>query len=152
MHFPIRYVVFLSLTAAVSLLLVSCGDTKTQECNEIIQVANKVVTQANELTNGGQISNPQMVLQTADAMEKASQEMEAIELKDEQLKNYQAGFVSMYRNTSQATRAFVTASEKKDRQGAEIASAKLQNATASEKQLVTDINAYCLSEVTTEEQ
>lgn len=152
MHFPIRYVVFLSLTAAVSLLLVSCSDRKTQECNEIIQVANKVVSQANELTNGGQISNPQMVLQTADAMEKASQEMEAIELKDEQLQNYQAGFVSMYRNTSQATRDFVAASEKKDRQGAELASAKLQNATASEKQLVTDINSYCLSEVATEEQ
>ena len=152
MHFPIRYVVFLSLTAAVSLLLVSCSDRKTQECNEIIQVANKVVSQANELTNGGQISNPQMVLQTADAMEKASQEMEAIELKDEQLQNYQAGFVSMYSNTSQATRDFVAASEKKDRQGAELASAKLQNATASEKQLVTDINSYCLSEVATEEQ
>ena len=58
----------------------------------------------------------------------------------------------MYRNTSQATRDFVAASEKKDRQGAELASAKLQNATASEKQLVTDINSYCLSEVATEEQ
>ncbi|NEP14155.1 MAG: hypothetical protein F6K14_28965 [Symploca sp. SIO2C1] len=152
MYFSVRYMFFVSLAAAVSLLSVSCGDTKTQECNQIIQVANKVVSEANELTNGGQVSNPQMVIQTADAMKKASQEMEAIELKDKQLQNYQAGFVSMYRDTSQATRDFIIASEKKDRQGAEIASSKLQQATASEKQLVTDINTYCSTEVATEEQ
>jgi len=145
-------VFFLSLTVAVSFLSVSCGDTRIQECNQIIQVANKVVTKANELVNDGKLSNPQMVLQTADAMDKASQEMEAIEIKDEQLQNYQAGFASMYRDTSQATRDFVTASEKKDRQGAEMASTKLQKATASEKQLVTDINTYCSTEVATEKQ
>ena len=152
MHYRIRYVVFLSLTAVLSLLSVSCGDTKAQECNKIIQVANKVVSEATELTSGGQLSNPQMVLQTADAMEQASQEMEAIELKDEQLQNYQTGFVSMYRDTSQATREFVTASEKNDLQGAQKASTKLQEATASEGKLVTDINTYCSTEVGTEEQ
>ena len=56
MHFPVRYAVFLSLTAVVSLLSASCGDTRVQECNQIIQVANKVVSEANELTNGGQLS------------------------------------------------------------------------------------------------
>ncbi|NET56456.1 MAG: hypothetical protein F6K47_09875 [Symploca sp. SIO2E6] len=152
MHCPIRYMVFLSLTAVVSLLSVGCGDTKTQECNQIIQVANKVVTQVNELTNSGQLSNPQVALQAADAMEKASPEMEAIELKDEQLQNYQTSFVSMYRDTSQATRDFVAAFNKRDWQGSEVASIKLQKATASEAQLITEINTYCSTEVPTEEQ
>ncbi|NES25795.1 MAG: hypothetical protein F6K41_44615 [Symploca sp. SIO3E6] len=152
MHFPIRHLTFLSLTAAVSFLSVSCGNTKVQECNQIIQIANKVVGEVNELTNSGQLSNPQVALQAADAMEKASPEMEAIEVKDEQLKNYQTSFASMYRDTSQATRDFIAAFQKKDWQGSELASTKLQKATASETQLITDINAYCSTEAATEEQ
>ncbi|NEP57605.1 MAG: hypothetical protein F6K31_11370 [Symploca sp. SIO2G7] len=152
MHFSLRYLTFLGLTAAVSFLSVSCGNTKAQECSQIIQVANKVVGEVNELTDSGKLSNPQVALQAADAMEKASPEMEAIEVKDEQLRNYQTSFVSMYRDTSQATRDFIAAFQKKDWQGSEIASTKLQKATLSESQLVTDINTYCSTEAATEEK
>lgn len=143
MHFPKRYFVLVSLTAAISLLTTSCIESKVSQCNKIIQVANKAVSQAKSVTNNGQASDPKAMLQAADAMEKASQDMKKITVKDQKLKDYQAGFMNMYRDTSKATRDFVTAFEKKDRPSAEAALTNLQQATTPEKQLVTDINTYC---------
>ncbi|WP_322744241.1 MULTISPECIES: hypothetical protein [unclassified Coleofasciculus] len=133
----------MTVTAAVSLLTVSCRESKVSQCNKIIQVANKAVSEAKTVTNGGQTSNPQAMLQAADAMEKASAEMQAIDVKDAKLQDYQIGFVNMYRDTSDATRNFVTAFEKKDRSGAEAALTDLQQATTPEKQLVDELNTYC---------
>ncbi len=142
MYFP-RYFVVFTLTATISLSLASCAESKISQCNKIIQVANEAVSEAKSITNGGQASDPKAMLKAADAMEKASQEMEAIEVKDAKLQDYQAGFINMYRDTSQATRDFVGAFEKKDRSAAEAALNKLQQATTPERQLVEEINTYC---------
>ena len=143
MHFPTQYFVLLPLTAAISLLTISCAESKISQCNKIIKIANDAVSQAKTVTNGGQASDPKAMLQAADAMEKASKEMETISVKDAKLKDYQTGFIKMYRDTSKATRDFVGAFEKKDRLAAETALTNLQQATTPEKQLVTEINNYC---------
>ncbi|HEY9650724.1 MAG TPA: hypothetical protein V6C95_08680 [Coleofasciculaceae cyanobacterium] len=143
MHFPNRYFVLIPLTAAIGVLSISCAESKVSQCNKIIQVANQAVSEAKAVTQGGQVSDPQAMLKAAESMEKASQEMEAIQVKDAKLQDYQAGFITMYRDTSKATRDFVTAFQKKDRSTAEAALTKLQQATTPEKQLVQDINTYC---------
>lgn len=143
MHFLTRYFVLTPLTAAIGVLSVSCAESKVSQCNKIIQVANQAVSEAKAVTKGGQISDPQAMLKAADSMEKASQEMEAIQVKDPKLQDYQAGFITMYRDTSKSTRDFVTAFQKKERSTAEAALTKLQQATAPEKQLVQEINTYC---------
>lgn len=143
MHFPMRYFVLLPLTAALSLITVSCSESKVAQCNKLIKVTNEVVSQTKAVTNGNQAINLKATLKAADAMEKASQEMQAIQVSDKQLQDYQSRFTNMYRDTSQATRDFVAAFEKKDRVAAETALQKLQKATTPEKRLVDDINKYC---------
>ncbi|HBB30317.1 MAG TPA: hypothetical protein DDZ80_24525 [Cyanobacteria bacterium UBA8803] len=143
MHFPKRYFLLLALAVAISGLTTSCTESKISQCNKIIQVANKAVSEAKTVTNGGQTSDPKTMIQAADAMDKASKEMEAIEVKDQKLQDYRAGFINMYRDTSKATRDFVGAFEKKDRPAAEAALTNLQQATTPEKQLVDDLNSYC---------
>jgi soluble cytochrome b562 len=143
MQFPTRYFVLFSLTTAISLLTASCSESKISQCNKIIKIANDAVSQAKTVTNGGQASDPKAMLQAAEAMEKASKQMTDIPVNDPKLKDYQTGFVKMYRDTSKATRDFVKAFEKKDRPAAEKALTSLQQATIPEKQLVTDINTYC---------
>lgn len=145
MHFPTRYFVLLPLTAAIGLLTVSCSESKTSQCHKIINVANETVTQAKSVTNGGQANDPKAMLKAADVMEKASQEMKSLNIKDAKLRDYQSSFIKMYGGTSKATRDFVTAFEKKDRPGAEAALTSLQQATTPERQLVADINTYCKS-------
>jgi oligoendopeptidase F len=143
MHFPMRYFLIVPLTTAVSFLAIGCTESKVSQCNKIIQIANEAVSEAKSVTNGGQSSDPQAMLEAATAMEKASQDMASINVRDETLQDYQAGFVNMYQDTSQATRDFVTAFEKKDRSAAEAALTNLQQATTPEQQLVEDINTYC---------
>jgi ribosome-binding factor A len=143
MHFPTRYLVLLPLAAAISLLTASCSENKISQCNKIIKIANEAVSQAKTVTNGGQASDPKAMLKAAEAMEQASQKMTNLPVNDPKLKDYQTGFVRMYRDTSKATRDFVTAFNKKDRTAAEKALTNLQQATIPEKQLVGDINIYC---------
>lgn|ERR687886_105082 len=143
MHFPRWYFVLLPLTATLSLLTVSCSESKVSQCNKIIKVANQAVTEAKSITNGGQASDSKAMLKAADAMEKASKDMEAIKVNDQKLQDYQTRFVTMYRDTSKATRDFVAAFKKKDRSAAEAALTNLQKATTPEKQLVEGINVYC---------
>ena len=143
MHFQKQYFVLLPLTAALSLLTISCSESKVSQCNKIIEVANKAVSEAKAITKDGQLSDPKTTLKAADAMEKASKDMEAIKVTDEKLRDYQSRFARVYRDTSQATRDFVAAFEKKDRRSLAIAVEKLQKAATPEKQLVEDINLYC---------
>lgn len=132
-----------SLSTIASLLIASCAPTKYDQCNAVITIANETVNQARDLTDRGQTSDRQAMLQAADAMEEAALEMEALSLNDPQLQDYQAGFVKMYRDTAQATRDFIKASENYDREAAKSAQKRLQQATAPEKELVTGINNYC---------
>ena len=143
MHFPTRYFVLLPLSAAISLLTISCSESKISQCNKIAKVADEAVSKAKSATKDDQAHDPKAMIKAADAMEKASQEMKAIDVKDAKLKDYQAGFISMYRDTSKATRDYVVAFEKKNRPAAEAALTNLQQATTPEKQLVGDINKYC---------
>lgn len=143
MHFPKRYFVLVPMTATVSLLTIGCAESKISQCNKIIQVANQAVSEAKAVTNGGQASDPKAMLQAAEAMDEAAQEMESITVTDEKLRDYQSDFMTMYRNISKATRDFVGAFEKKDRLAAETALSNLQEATLPEQQLVGEINRYC---------
>jgi hypothetical protein len=136
-------VVVLGLSAAVSLLTFGCTNSKVVQCNGIIKTANQFVTQATQLTNGGQTDEPQAILQAADAMDRAAEEMQVLELSDPQLVEYRAGFVKMYQEISQATREYVKAYENKDRPGAEAARSSVERATQPEQELVRGINEYC---------
>ncbi len=143
MHFPTRYFALVSVTTAISLLTVSCAESKVSQCNKIIQVANKAVNETKSVTNNGQSSDPKVYLQVANAMQKASQDMQAINVNDEKLKDYQAGFIKIYGGSSKATREYIAALDKKDRPAAEKALDNLLQATTPEQKLVTDINTYC---------
>ena len=132
-----------SLSAIVLFLASGCGTSKIVQCKNVIEIANSAVEEAKKLTNEGQTNEPQAMLQAADAMEEASRNMQALELSDETLQKFQTGFITMYTETSGATRTFVEAFEKKDRPGAEAALANLQRATQPEQELVNGINGYC---------
>ncbi len=113
------------------------------QCNSVIEIANGAASEANVLTNGGQTQDQQVMLQAADVLEQAAQDMEALELGDRQLANYQAGFIQMYRDTATATRNYIEASNNQDRAAAETAVANLKRATQPEEELVQSINTYC---------
>ncbi|NJL02130.1 MAG: hypothetical protein HC838_00430 [Spirulinaceae cyanobacterium RM2_2_10] len=123
--------------------LSACAPSKVSQCNSLIEIANGAALEANELTDDGQTDDQQAMLQAADAIEQAAQEMEAVELSDSQLQDYQTGFIEMYRATAGATRDYIEATGNQDRSAADVAVAHLQQATQPEEELVQGINTYC---------
>ena len=121
----------------------SARPTKIYQCNQIIKIANEAVTEAKQVTNNGQASDPVLMLRAASAMDSAAASMARVSITDQTLKGYQSRFISMYRQTSQADRNFATAYNRGDRTAASSALRTLQAATAPERQLVSDINNYC---------
>ncbi|HBL10286.1 MAG TPA: hypothetical protein DD379_02535 [Cyanobacteria bacterium UBA11162] len=146
MPFLKRYFILLTMTTTITGLITSCAEGKISQCNKIIRIANNAVSEANSITNGGQTSDPKVALKMADTMQKASQSMKSLKVKDEKLEDYQAGFINMYSNSSKAMRNFVAAYDKKDRTAAEVALANVQQAATQYQQLVDDLNSYCASQ------
>lgn len=144
MRFFRRDTVILTLVAVICFLTVSCGESKVKQCNKIIQIANQAADQSNKVTEGGKKTNPEALLKTAEAMDKAAQDMKALKVNDQKLQAFQKGFTNMYRDTSKILRDYVAAFEKQDHKRADTAIQSFnKKAIKPSENLVNDINRYC---------
>lgn len=138
-----KYTIFFTTTIAITLLIVSCSDSKVNQCQKIVNVTNKAASEAKAFTDGGKAKNLDAMLLAADTMDKAAKEMAAIKVSDSKLKDYQTGFIKMYRDTSQSTREFAAALKKKDRDAVKSTLNKLKQAIAPEPTLLNGLKTYC---------
>jgi hypothetical protein len=122
----------------------SCTETKSQECAQIITLANETVAEVERITAREKSTAPQAALLASDTMELASEEMRDLNISDPQLQTYQKQFAQMYEETAAATRSFVKAYNQKDINKLKPARQELKKATALDQELVTKINDYCL--------
>lgn len=128
----------------IALLFASgCGASKVAQCNSMIETANSAAEAAQNLTSEGDPSDPDVMLKAAETMEQASSDMQALELEDERLQEFQAGFVEMYDKTSSASRDLVDASKDGDSSAIEASIEELQEVSQTEQELVGGVNSYC---------
>lgn len=132
-----------STLATLSLLAVSCTDNKVSQCNKLIKVANEAVSAVQTVTQNASPDNVDAMNNIAEAADKAKADMAGLQLGDEKLKALQTRFVSMYTDTSQATRELVAAAGSKDAAAAQKAFDALKTATDQEGPLVNEVNTYC---------
>ncbi|MBP0016132.1 MAG: hypothetical protein J7647_01090 [Cyanobacteria bacterium SBLK] len=132
-----------SLFTIILFLGSGCGASKIAQCNQIIEVAN-ALEEVRVSADNEQADTTQTMLQVVDAMEQASKDMQSLELSDETLEKLRGEFIKMYAETSSATRTFLEAFNKKDRETLDKAIAELHRATQPEQELVNQINSYCL--------
>ncbi|MBD2464711.1 hypothetical protein H6G89_27280 [Oscillatoria sp. FACHB-1407] len=135
--------IVISMLAAVSVLAASCGESKVSQCNKLIEVANKAVSDVQAITTSANPQDVNAMTQIAETADQARASMEALELSDESLQAFKQRFVTMYADTSKATRDLVTAVNANNSQGAEAAYTALQTATDQETPLVNEVNTYC---------
>ena len=79
----------------------------------------------------------------ATSLDNYAKELEALEIKDEQLQGFKTRFIKMYKDTGQSSRDLVAAAKKQDRAGVEKSLKDLQAATSQESSLVDEVNKYC---------
>lgn len=130
--------------AGLGLIATGCGPSKVSQCNELIGVINTAVTEVQAVTQSPEAAtNPDALNQIADTADRAVEQMQAVQLKDETLIGYQQSFIKMYQDTSAASRAIYDASQNQNLEAAQAALGQLQAATAPEPGLVNDVNSYC---------
>lgn len=144
---------FCSLTVIMSLTSVAFSvsaqqlprnnQAKVTQCNQIIEITNETVSNAKSINNSPNTEQDKAMLRVANYMDSAVVKLEELAITDQTLKDYKSQFIKMYKETSQATRNFVDAYNRRNRSEAESAIQALQAATSPEKQLVADINNYC---------
>lgn len=109
------------------------NQAKITQCNQIIAITNEAVTNAKSINDNDNTSQDKAIMRVANFMDKAAVELEKISVTDKTLKGYQAGFIKMYKDTSQATRNFVTAYNNRNRNASKSSSSSLTSSYQSRK-------------------
>jgi hypothetical protein len=135
-----RYISFFCLIPAIAVILSSCAETKTAQCQKIFLITKKM---AEESAKNRETKDIKTVLEIADSFEKSSQELKKIELKDPKLTEYQQGLAEIYQGNADTTRNFVKALETKDIPTAKLAQDQVKQIGKQEQNLVTQTNEYC---------
>ncbi len=128
-------------------LMAACAESKVSQCNKMIAVVNKGVTELRGMAPKGKNTDPQAQLtalsEMATKMEGYATELQGLKLSDEKLKTFQTNFITLYRDTSKASRDMVSAVKSNDTKAINTSLQSLQKATAPESKLVNDTNQYC---------
>lgn len=131
-----RYAVLRATAMTMGLLLYGCGESKVAQCNKIVTVANKTKT----LTAPKDVAGFNNL---ADSINQIRVELQAITVKNSQLKDSQTKLLSMYGDVSSALKAQAKATEAKDTAAQTKAKQELEAAASKESELVDTINSLC---------
>ena len=138
--------------ACCGALLGSCAPSKISQCRQAIDLANvansRAVSQAlsETSTRRSQATDTKDLLQAAEILASAGEELRALQLRDSQLQTWQTEYAGTYSELAAATHELVEAIDRRDREVAERARDRLETASSTEESLVRTINDYCLSE------
>jgi|GEM_PF-5416533 len=115
---------------------------KAAQCNQVVAISNQAVKDVRKFSINGR-NNANALTPAATALENYAKQMEKLSLTDRQLQSYRLRFVTLYRNTSRATRNFVNAFNSGERSRIDLTLQQLRTATKGENQLIQEINRYC---------
>lgn len=133
------------LLCIISLILGSCSNAKYAQCQQIIEIANQVSSQTQEIIDGSGGSKEAKVWSKAiTIMNLAADKLDTLSLQDPKLAEYQNNLAEIFRLYSQATNDAIEARETKNLKALKSAVAEAQQAGVLKEQLVKGINSYCL--------
>lgn len=131
----------------LSLLVSGCGENKFTQCEQIFQIAHGVTENSKNVsyTSDGQPTEMRSWLKAAEMINKAANKIRALHINDSELIRYQNRLVRIYRIYSQATYDAVNARENKNFAALETARIDAKKAGEMQRNLIQEINAYCLN-------
>lgn len=132
----------ISLNIALSLLISSCSQSKQSQCQKIFAIVNTVSQEAKPLKNQSS-DDLQNWLEASNKIQLAAEQIQALNITNPQLKENQENLVKSYLSYSQATRDFVKAFENKDREAAQAAKIKVEEAGKLEQEVGNKLNLNC---------
>ncbi|MBE9047035.1 hypothetical protein IQ255_21990 [Pleurocapsales cyanobacterium LEGE 10410] len=134
---------------ALSLLVSGCGESKYTQCEQIFRIVRNVTENSQDVnynTKDGQPTEMNSWLQAASMMNTAADRLQALQINNGDLSEYQNQFAIVYRSYSQATYDAVQARENQNLEALKSARNDAATAGQMQQQLIKEINAYCLDQ------
>ncbi len=130
----------------VNIFFVACEPQKYAECEQMITLANNVTKQTQAIAENFSDRDQDLEnwLEGSEIMTQAATSIEALEIKDSQLIEYQGSLADIYRVYSQATYDAVKARKYRNLPALQSARDNAKNAGEINNNLVKNINNYCL--------
>lgn len=131
------------VAVAASFVGVMACSNRIAQCNKLIEGVNAATTSIENSSKKLNGNDPKDFGDMADALDKASKTIGAVELKDEKLKGYQGDYVKVVGKMATAMKDAKAAIEKKDVAGAAKAQAEFKAADTEEDGVRANITTYC---------
>jgi predicted small secreted protein len=142
----ITHISLLLLASTISIVVSSCGTSKTIECNSIAKVLEKVQVATKEM-DASKTTDPAKAATVFSDMsgkiEGFGKDIQALEIKDEKLKGYQSRIAEMYRGYGKLFGEMAPAIKSKNTPKVTKDIAELKAASVKEQALGKEIGAYC---------
>jgi small-conductance mechanosensitive channel len=130
-------------TSLVGIVLAGCSENKATQCNRLIAAANPAAEAVLAVTPSTNPQDLEALSIIATTLDRATQQMQEVELSDQQLQRYQDRLITIYSTASQTILALIAAQKGQDNLSEQAAYRQLQTAAKPEDTLVTEVNDYC---------
>ncbi|MCG9885038.1 MAG: hypothetical protein MH825_05585 [Cyanobacteria bacterium] len=123
----------------VALLLSACAPSKADQCAQTLAIAQGVHNSAAPAASGQEDA----LRAAATGFDEAVEALETLRLSEEPLTEARSQLSTLYGNTSQAIREFLTAVEQQDRNLAEVAVQSLEQLQNEETTVLSELQKAC---------
>ncbi|WP_310489371.1 hypothetical protein [Chamaesiphon sp. VAR_69_metabat_338] len=142
----IARICLLIAAGTIAVATTSCGASKVSQCNSIAKVTKEVETAAKDF-DSPDTKDPAKAAQIFSNMAVKSQgfskTIQALDLQDEKLKNFQLRLVTMYESYNKTFSKIAPAIKAKDAAAFNSQLAEIKSESVKEEALGKELSAYC---------
>jgi hypothetical protein len=139
----VQRVAMIAIAIGTSFLTVSCNDNKVSQCAKTIEVVNRTVLDTKAISDSGTKGDVQTIDKLVEIFDKASKDLDGVNVKDEKLKVYKSQFLTMYQGATDITKQLIVSLKEKKSSKVNEGLRKYANIVSPERDLVAVLNQYC---------
>jgi hypothetical protein len=139
----VQRVAMIAIAIGTSFLTVSCNDNKVSQCAKTIEVVNRTVLDTKAISDSGTKGDVQTIDKLVGIFDKASKDLDGVNVKDEKLKIYKCQFLTMYQGASDIAKQLVVSLKERKSTKVNEGLRKYANIVSPERDLATGLTQYC---------
>jgi hypothetical protein len=139
----VQRVAMLAIAIGTSFLATSCSSSKVSQCASTIEVVNRTVIDTKAISDSGTKGDVQTIDKLVGIFDKASKDLDGVNVKDEKLKVYKGQFLTMYQGASDIAKQLVVSLKERKSTKVNEGLRKYANIVSPERDLATGLTQYC---------
>jgi hypothetical protein len=143
MKFRVQQIGIVGIAISTSFLAVSCTSDKVSQCAGMIKVVNQTVIETKNTTESGSKSDVPTIEKLVGIFDKATNDLNSVNISDEKLKTYKSQFLIMYQGATEINKQLVVSITEKKSTKVHEALRKSRNIFSPERDLATGLTQYC---------